>query len=401
MSKNIAIIGGGISGIVTGIKLAKNRNNIINIYEKNDDILKGSPYCHLHAGGFLYPEISLKDSQILLNDSILFATEFGDCIEYRPTIIAYNINSKYNTSELIFKCKAIKMSYINSKCYILGEPDKFYAIYEKSDIEYYKKCGKMPYKDNPSRIYHDKYVENFCNILDDINKIKYPFISVCEPGINQDKLELKLRNELKKYNNIRIFSGKEVDFDELKKCSEYNCIINASGKDMFNINEDEKYEFKSSWIINMPLIINNFPEIAIIGERETKNGMIQITPLSSQIFQIHCMTSESTIINTYNKKEIQTDKNNYKIYNLSYEEINKRGIVAIKEISKYFPIFYLSKVKGARYGVQRIPYDSKLKRVSYVNVIKEANEMYIDIITLKACSIISLSNTIIEKVYSI
>lgn len=392
MSKNIAIIGGGISGITTAIKLAKNRNNIINIYEKKDDILKGSPYCHLHAGGFLYPEISLKDSQILLNDCILFAKEFSECIEHRPTIVAYNINSKYNTSELIFKCKAIKLSYINSKCYILGEPDKFYEIYEKSDIEYYKKHGKMPYKDNVNRRYHDKYVEYFCKFLDDINKIKYPFISVCEPGINQDKVELKLRNELEKYNNIKIFTNKEVGLDELKKNGYYNCIINASGKDIYNINKDEKYEFKSSWIINMPLIINNFPEIAIIGERETKNGMIQITPLSSHIFQIHCMTSESTIIETY-------DKNSYKIHNLKYEEINKRGSVAIKEIAKYFPIFYLSKVKGARYGVQRIPYNSKLKRLSYIKTIKDKDKKRcIDIITLKACSIISLTNRIIEEV---
>ena len=205
MNKKIAIVGGGISGITAAIKFAKNKNNIIHLFEKRDCILKSSPYCHVHAGGILYPEISLLDCQNLLQDSIVFANKFKDCLEYRPTIVAYKKNSKYSTDKLIFKCKVNKLDYFFSKSQIFGQVDNFFAIYTENDIAYYKKHGKMKSTDDIGREYHDTFVEKFCKLLTDIDSIKYPFISVCEPGINQERVENKLIEELQKLENVSIF----------------------------------------------------------------------------------------------------------------------------------------------------------------------------------------------------
>lgn len=380
MNRKIAIIGGGISGVTSAIKLAKNKQNEVHLYEKRECLLKGPPYCHLHAGGILYPEISIKDAQELLSNSIDFAQYFNECIDYRPTVVAYRSNCNYAPSNLVFKCKINKVNYHLSNSKVLGKVEDFYAVYTKDDMVYFKLYGKLPDSDDIGRKYHDSYVEHFCKLLDDIYSIKYPFVSVCEPGINQKKVESKLLNDISKHNNIKIFTNNLATVDEL---NDYNTIINASGYNIFDNKTKEKYEFKSSWIINSALIVSNLPEIAIIGERETENGMIQLTPIQKGRFQVHCMRKDSTIIDTYTYS---------KKISLSKDEIDKRGNIAIREVGKLFSILIMSKVDSPCPGLQRIPYDSKSKRVSQIKYNYKDGKQLIDIQTLKACSIISLVN---------
>jgi hypothetical protein len=394
MNRRIAIIGGGISGIISALKFGKDKNNIVHIFEKRNCILKGPPYCHLHAGGILYPEISLEDAQALLYDSILFANRFPDCLNYRPTIVAYKSESAYLPSKLLFKCKVNKISYQYNHLHPFGVVDNFYAIYNREDVMHYKQNGKLPESNEVRRNFHDPYVENFCKLLDNVDSIKYPFVSVCEPGIDQEKVEKVLGDELKISKNIQLFLNKEI---QLAQLDDYDIIVNASGKNIFNEifnadcnvygNVNEIYEFKSSWIIKTPLRLHNFPEIAIIGERDTDNGMVQLTPLIDGKFQVHCMRSDSTIISTF--------KDGYpKNMRLTQEEIDKRTCVAISQISKHFPIFAMSYPDKPCFGVQRILGNDKSQRTSHIKIKVEFGKKYIDIITLKASSIISLMNKI-------
>ena len=55
----IAIIGGGIAGCGAGIYL-KEKGYDVTVFEKKNSLVSGPPMCHLHAGGNLYPEISLE-----------------------------------------------------------------------------------------------------------------------------------------------------------------------------------------------------------------------------------------------------------------------------------------------------------------------------------------------------
>ena len=394
-TRKIAIIGGGISGITSAIKLAENSNNLIHIYEKRHFILRGPPYCHLHAGGMLYPEISLKDAESLFYDCLKFANKFRNAIHHRPSVISYNIDSQYSPQKLVFKCQMIKLSYIFSKygkLNTLCNPEHYYAVYQREDIEYYKKYKELPFNEDVARNYHDKYVINFCELLQDIDSIKYPFVSVYEPGIDKDIVEIQLINELHKIKNttknIKIITNITVNPENI---TGYDIIINASGTNL-KLSEKilentikERYEYKSSWLIKSDIksINNNFPEIAIIGQRETENGMIQITPLNKKRYQVHCMTSKSTIIDT------RYDNNFEK---LTESDIQIRGTQAIKKISDFLPAFEYSKVIGECSGIQRIPYYSKNKRISDIHKYQDINTsiLYFDIITMKACSVISL-----------
>ena len=91
--KKIAIVGGGIAGVMAAVKIAQEINTEIHLFEKNGQLLQGGPWCHLHAGGMLYPMISKDDALELLYDSLSFALFFQESIIHTPCIVAYRKES--------------------------------------------------------------------------------------------------------------------------------------------------------------------------------------------------------------------------------------------------------------------------------------------------------------------
>ena len=53
----VAIIGAGVAGATTALKLAM-QGVEVTVFEKEQSPISGPPFCHLHAGGNLYREIS-------------------------------------------------------------------------------------------------------------------------------------------------------------------------------------------------------------------------------------------------------------------------------------------------------------------------------------------------------
>lgn len=399
---DIGIIGGGIGGCLSAINLSKNSKYNITLFEKNIDILMGGPWCHLHAGGMLYPMISLDECKQLLKHSLLFAEFFSNCLLKRPTIIAYHKDEdKYNTLDLLHKCHIIKEEYILSKSSILGKPEDFYCIYTKEDIIFYK---KNKYFNNKNK--HNIYVSKFCDNLKDIDLIKYPFVSVNEFGIDMEKVKIKIYKLLQCENitlhldyNINNLSKNKTKWIVNNKLN-FDYIINSSGYKMNdtrpeNIKVDKTFlsnnlsndflEMKCSWIIKTKVNSDYlFPEIAIIGERSTSRGMIQISPhISTNIFQVHLMTNYSTL---FKDNSIQ----------LTEQIIKDRTNITIKEITKVFPMFndaeYYSK---PLFGIQRIADKSKDKRADSVVFYDKYN--YAEIQIVKGISSIFCSNQIVKK----
>lgn len=416
----IAIIGGGITGITTAIHLSKKYNNAtIDIYERKKNILSGGPYCHLHAGGFLYPDISIIDSQILLEQSLLFASYFKNAMIKRPTIITYHKNYKESPKKLLYKCILLKHQYtIWTKKYNtfpLGPCDHFFAVYHLEDMLYFKTYGHLPVTDEINKMYHNPYVETFCKLLDNVNDIQYPFISVCEFGIDQEKVVQQLTSELNICSNIRVHTDTYIQKEDITFKSDntftilnnhYDYFINASGaysRDIVSSKQTEHIEVKSSWLIKNESISQDFfPEIAIIGERNTKNGMLQITPMDLNKFQLHYMSPDSTIISKIEKKDdtlpiimefpqdIQTILNND---SLSTSCIFKKTQVAIDYLQLFFPQF-----KKETYvldhtnfwGIQRIPFTLDKKRTSSIMI----KHNYIELHVVKAISTIDVAQQV-------
>jgi hypothetical protein len=397
--KHIAIVGGGIAGTLAALKLSKVKGSYVDLYEQNNGILQGPPYCHLHAGGFLYPEISSKDSQALFKHALDFAMSFPDHIVKRPSVIAYRSCSNFSTSKLIYKCKTIRYQYACSNESPFGNPELFYAIYNLEDFQHVKEYGCLPNSDDPARVYHDPYVLQFCKLLDDANAIKFPFVSVCEPGINKKSLEACLREEVSRSNislvlnhHVRSLSKSKVD-DQV-----YDIIVNATGyqcSELVPATTNEIIEKKSSWYIRSSLCNTNLPEIAIIGERSSNNGMVQISPVpnDSYLFQVHCMTNDSTVIQKWDGKGHGPIT---RIMPLT--EIETRGNVAVSIMSDLFSAFNDSVVNKVRSielcGIQRIACDDINNRVS--SLVQENG--YFEIRLVKAMSAESIGTQLQHKV---
>jgi flavin-dependent dehydrogenase len=67
----IAIVGGGVAGSSIALYLGQLGLNVT-LFEKESSLVSGPPFCHLHAGGNLYREISDKQCVKLLKQSIDF-----------------------------------------------------------------------------------------------------------------------------------------------------------------------------------------------------------------------------------------------------------------------------------------------------------------------------------------
>lgn len=422
MSKQrIAIIGANISGCLATIKLLQESNQVhIDLYEQKSSIMSGSPYAHLHSGGFLYPTLNISQCKQLLNDSLFFASYFKYFLQYRPTIIAYNSTSSFSVIELLQKCIILQQTYANHS--ILGHPLHFFATYSKDDIIYYKNNGHLPHTDDtlyPERSYHDPFVETFCSLLQDIDSIKYPFVSVLELGIDNIALTNYLVNIIQHYSNsgrLNLYLNSPIThtnaYYEIKENVWYvnnilyDIVINCSGPSSHSIFPNyikkELLELKTAWLIqpqNEHSInpIEHFPEIAIIGERSTPHATLQIIPHSNSQFQIHYMSSNSSIIHSSCDITHPFFKDTLLNDSLNPNCINIRSNYAIKFLSSFFPYFHDFVVKDCVWGIQRIPDNCIENRLS--NIVSNCNNTFFDIQTVKATSIVNSIFYLIEYIF--
>ena len=161
MSKiyHVGIIGGGVSGVVTALQLANyGIENIL--FEQGASLVNGPPFCHLHAGGNLYPEISDEQCKLLMRQSIEMARLFTQSIDQRPTFISIPKSEKFEVAKIENRLNMLVEHYkqlideapANA---ILGAPEDYYKIYSKEDLV---ALAEKPTVKRPNT--HDEWISN-------------------------------------------------------------------------------------------------------------------------------------------------------------------------------------------------------------------------------------------------
>jgi len=420
---NVGIIGGGVSGVVTALELAKYGVDTI-LFEQKESVVNGPPFCHLHAGGNLYPDISDEQCRILMKQSIDMARLFPESIDKRPTFISIPKSEKYAV-DIIQDRLDMLVSYYKTLIdedplnEILGSPNDYYKIYSKQDLI---ELAEQPNVERPNT--PDEWISNTIKLVD-YEKLKTPVTLVQEYGWNlfrlaaqaqlalnkTEKCDLKTNTEVLDIKDVR---NESVDYnweihtkDEIYRV---NYLVNSCGfktgkfDESLHINTERLIEFKAAYVSKWQPIPGLIPELIFHGERGTPHGMVQLTPYSDDYYQIHGMTENITLFkdgliqSKTNKAQPQFGEDiNQKLFRgWKTDDINTRTENAIESVTKFVPSFKSATVGGPPlFGAQQIPGDDPNLRVGEVSFPYKS---YARSEIVKASSALTVANQIITKI---
>lgn len=420
---SVGILGGGVSGAVIASELANlGIDNIL--FEQKESLVNGPPFCHLHAGGNLYPDISDEQCKALLKQSIDMARSFPQSIDERPTFISIPKSEKYEVEKIELRLKLLVDYYKDlikedPSNEIIGNPEDYYRLYSKEDLVKLAKTPIIKRPDTP-----DEWMSNAIRLID-YEKLKMPVILVQEYGWNLFRLgaqaqlalnktdfcELKLNTAAKYIKDVR---NDELDYnweihteDTVYKVK---YLVNSCGfktgdfDNYLHLNSKRLIEFKAAYISKWKPIEGLIPELIFHGERGTPHGMAQLTPSSDDYYQIHGMTKDITLFENglipskeNNTQPTFTETINQKLNRgWEKEEVKSRTENAIEFVSNFVPSFKTATIGGPPlYGAQQIPGndpDLRVGEVSFPTTFYARSEI------IKASSALVVANQIIDNI---
>ena len=418
----VAIVGGGVSGATTAIRLSELGISTV-LLEKKESLVNGPPFCHLHAGGNLYPDISDKQCLELMEQSIDMAKLYPNSIDHRPTFVSIPEKEEYEPKDLIKRLDKLVKHYKSlikkdSTNEVLGMPDKYYQLFEKETLD---KLSENQAKENPTTA--EEWMTKVAKIVD-YTQLKFPVILVSEYGWNLFRLAAQVQLALNKIKTCDVMLETEVIkvTDKTKEDVDYNWeiktnkqtfhadyLVNASGfrtgelDNDLDINEQRMVEFKAAYIAKWENENGDLPELIFHGKRGTPHGMAQLTPYCNNNYQIHGMTEDITLFKDGLVKSKEDDaqprlkeKFEKKVEKgWSKEEIKERTQNAIDFTAQYIPTFKTAEVGGPPlFGAQQIPGEDSSLRVAEVSFPRK---FYARSEIVKASSALDVADKIVEQ----
>lgn len=420
---SVGIIGGGVSGAVTALQAAKYGIDSI-LFEQKESLVNGPPFCHLHAGGNLYPDISDEQCRLLMEQSIDMAKLFPQSIDERPTFISIPKSEKYEVSAIENRLKMLVGHYKNliakdPSNKILGNPEDYYKLYHKEDLKVLKST-KISERPNSA----DEWMTNTLQLID-VEQLKLPVFIVQEFGWNlfrmgaqaqlaienTDKCLLKLNTAVIDLRDVR-YQNLDYNWEICTDDTIYKVryLVNSCGfktgiiDESLHLNTKRLIEFKAAYISKWQPIPGLIPELIFHGERGTSHGMAQLTPYCDDYYQIHGMTKEITLFNNgllksksgEGQPEFSAAIQKKLEDGWEEPEICERNERAIQLVSNFLPSFASATVGGPpMFGAQQIPGDDPDLRVGEVSF---PGKFYARSEIVKASSALTVANQIINKI---
>jgi hypothetical protein len=420
---NVGIIGGGVSGVVTALHLANSGIDSV-LFEQKSSVVNGPPFCHLHAGGNLYPDISDEERRKLMKQSIAMARMFPQSIDQRPTFISVPKTEKIETGIIEqrlnmlvdYYTELIKADPANQ---ILGKPEEYYKTYSKEAVE---KLSQLPAVKSPTSL--DDWMCNAARLID-LEKLKTPVFMVREYGWNMFRLAAQAQLALDKSDNCALKTNTYVEDIKDYRMSDFDFnweiqtkagvfrtkyLVNSSGyktnkfDTAINISTKRLVEFKAAYVSKWEKQPGLLPELIFHGERGTPNGMAQLTPYNGNYYQIHGMTNEITlfkkgliIMNGKGEEERFDESFKQKLtQGWPKEELVSRTENAIRFVSRFVPDFNSATPGGPPlFGAQQVVGDNLSRRVGEVSF---PEPFYARSEIIKASSALTVAHKIIHQV---
>lgn len=418
----VGIVGGGISGSVTALQLAQYGIETI-LFEQGESLVNGPPFCHLHAGGNLYPDISIEQCKQLMCQSIEMARLFPQSIDERPTFISVPKSENLDVHTMEEKLKLLadfyqKLVDEDASNEILGDPSHYYTAYSYDDL---LALSKQTPVSRPQS--HDEWMANATSYID-IESLKMPVFMVSEYGWNLFRLAAQVQLALTNapactiQTNTQVTDIKDVrllnldyNWEVITKDARYKVkyLVNSAGyktasvDNYVQLNSNRLIEYKAAYVSKWQPIPGLIPELIFHGERGSTHGMAQLTPYSNDYYQIHGMTKDITLFDNgliqsneqLSPAEFDTAIQQKIARAWDPDEINERTELAIRYTAQYVPSFQSATVGGPPlHGAQQIPGDDPNRRVGEVCFPCES---YARSEIVKASSALTVANQIIQR----
>ena len=420
----IAIIGGGVAGCSAALCFA-GAGLEVTLFEKENSLISGPPWCHLHAGGNLYREISDSQCMSLLKQSIDFLRFYPFVVDYRPTVIALPLTDSSTPQALLPRLEMLVDEYKrliakDKQNEVLGKPENYYTLYTRQRMEELKQHKTLP---SPQSL--DEWMIPVAKTID-LDSVQYPLVMVQEYGLNLFRMAAGMTEMLQSLPCMSVqtqsivhnvqqnadTNGWNISYvkDDVSHTQHFDYLINAAGfrtgkiDDLLGAPCKSMVEFKAAYVSHWKGSNGvQFPEIIFHGERGTPQGMGQFTPYPGGYFQLHGMTKEITlyedglVANTPFSCQPHLGQNFIEKIERSWtqEETAKRTNAAIRHLSKYIPSFKRATV-GSKplFGAQQIPGSDPTLRVAEVSFPRER---YARCEIVKVSSVLDMVNAIAQE----
>ncbi len=424
----VAIVGGGVAGATAALRLGELGLDVT-LFEKEKSLVNGPPFCHLHAGGNLYREISDAQCVTLLKQSIDFLRFYPFIVDYRPTVIALPTSDKGTPQALLPRLERLRSEYEalirhDAENKVLGESSDYYRLYSREQMEVLKgqNVAAVPQNADDWMIPAAKHI--------DFDKVQFPLILVQEYGLNLFRLASGVTLALESLQNVDLKreavvsniqesypeSGWDITWvhEDQTGQAHFDYLINAAGfrsgkiDDLISVECKRMVEFKAAYISRWEQCCDTlWPEIIFHGERGTPRGMGQFTPYPDGYFQLHGMTKEITlyedglVANSAVSCQPHLGQNFLEKIERSWspEETTQRTQSAIRHISRFIPDFSNAKVGSIPlFGAQQIPGDDPTLRVAEVSFPKKR---YARCEIVKVSSALDMADAIVKDMVSL
>ncbi|MHC3994363.1 FAD-dependent oxidoreductase [Thiomicrolovo sp. ZZH C-3] len=419
---DIAIVGGGVAGATAALYLSRIGMNVT-LFEKGESLVSGPPFCHLHAGGNLYREISDEQCVTLLRQSIDLLRFYPYAVDFRPTVIAVPLTDTGEPGDLYPRLEMLRREYKrfiaeDPRNRVLGDPETYFRLYDRESVEALREREPVALPQTP-----DEWMIPVAREVD-LSTVKFPLIMVQEYGLNLFRLGAGAALSLQKLDGCDLRLGTAVtaatrsdDGDgfivtatdgEESTQQRFDYLINAAGfrtgeiDDMLGFKRERMVEFKAAYVTKWQESIV-WPEVIFHGERGTPNGMAQFTPYPCGFVQLHGMTNDITLFDeglvgsTPTSAQPNLDERFIEMIDQEWDWscVEKRSRRAIEHMARYIPAFIDAEVASKPlFGAQQIPGDDPTLRAADVSFV---GDRYARCEVVKASSVLSMTDAIVER----